>query len=246
MFDSLDYFVIVLYLALVCGAGFWFGRKEKNTEDFFLGGRQMPWGAVMFSIIATEMSALTFIGVPGEAFKANLIYFQFAIGSFVGRILIALFFLPAFYRGRVTTVYEYLKQRFGDRTRDTGAIFFFVTRLLGSGVRLCVTAKALEVVSGISYFQAICVVAILAVAYTSFGGIKAVIWTDVVQFVVFIGGAVLALFLILERIPNGLDGAYSALKNAVDGAGHSAHKLRVFDFSSLTKEGVFFVAILNS
>ncbi|NQT84713.1 sodium/solute symporter [bacterium] len=247
MFSNLDYVVIVSYLMLVSAAGFWFGRREKTTSDFFLAGRQMPWGAVMFSILATEMSALTFIAVPGEAFKENLIYFQFAIGSLIGRILIALFFLPAFYRGKVTTVYQYLQQRFGDRSRDAGAIFFFVTRLLGSGVRLCVTAKAIEVVSGVSYFQAICVVAILAVAYTSFGGIKAVIWTDVIQFAVFIGGAVLTMFLIVKMIPGGLHGAYSVLKNAVDATGEPAHKLRVFDFTiSLTKPGVLFIAILNS
>jgi len=166
----------------------------------------------MFSILATEMSALTFLSVPGLSFDKNFIYLQFAIGSLIGRILISLFFLPAFYRGKVTTVYQYLQQRFGPRSRDAGAIFFFVTRLLGSGVRLCVTAKALEVVSGLSYFQAICVVGILAVAYTSFGGIKAVIWTDVIQFAVFIGGAGLTLYLIMRMIPGGLRGAYSLLK----------------------------------
>lgn len=247
MFSGLDYFVIVSYLLLVCGAGFWFGRKEKDTSDFFLGGRQMPWGAVMFSILATEMSALTFLSVPGLSFDKNFIYLQFAIGSLIGRILISLFFLPAFYRGKVTTVYQYLQQRFGPRSRDAGAIFFFVTRLLGSGVRLCVTAKALEVVSGLSYFQAICVVGILAVAYTSFGGIKAVIWTDVIQFAVFIGGAGLTMYLIMRMIPGGLHGAYSLLKDTVDATGQPANKLRVFDFTiSFTKPGVLFVAILNS
>ncbi len=246
MFGNLDYLVIVSYLALVSAAGFWFGRKEKDTDDFFLGGRQMPWGAVMLSILATEISALTFVGVPADSFATNFIYFQFAIGSLLGRILIAFLFLPAFYRGRVTTVYQYLQQRFGDRSRDAGTIFFFVTRLLGSGVRLCVTAKAIEVVSGLSYFQAICIVAVLAVAYTSFGGIKAVIWTDVVQFAVFIGGAGLALYLIVSMIPGGLQGAYPVLRDAVDATGQPAHKLRVFDFAvTFTKPGVFFVAILN-
>jgi len=247
MFGSLDYLVIVSYLAVVCAAGFWLGRKEKDTSDFFLGGRQMPWGAVMFSILATEMSALTFISVPGLSFKGNFVYLQFAIGSLLGRILIALFFLPAFYRGKVTTVYEYLQQRFGNRSRDTGAIFFFATRLLGSGVRLCVTAKALEVVSGLTYLQAICVVAVLAVAYTSFGGIKAVIWTDVVQFAVFMGGAGLALYFVIRMIPGGLEGAYSVLRGAVDAAKQPAHKLRVCDFTiSFTKQSVFFAAVLNS
>ena len=246
MLSSLDYLVFGSYLALVTAAGLWFGRKEKDTTDFFLGGRQMPWGAVMLSILATEISALTFIGVPADSFARNFIYFQFAIGSLFGRLLIALYFLPAFYRGKVTTVYQYLQQRFGNRSSDAGTLFFFVTRLLGSGVRLCVTAKALEVVSGLSYFQAICVVAILAVAYTGFGGIKAVIWTDVIQFAVFIGGAGLALDLIARMIPGGVHGAYSVLQHAVDSAGQPAHKMRVFDFTiSFIKPGVLFVAILN-
>jgi SSS family solute:Na+ symporter len=246
MFSQLDYLIIIGYLGLVSAAGLWFGRKEKDTNDFFLGGREMPWAAVMFSILATEISALTFIGVPADSFKTNYIYFQFAIGSLLGRILIAVFFLPAFYRGRVTTVYEYLKQRFGERSRDAGTLFFFVTRLMGSGVRLCVTAKAIQVVSGFSYFEATCIVAILAVAYTSFGGIKAVIWTDVIQFAVFIGGAGLTLFLIAKMIPGGVHGAYETLKGAVDATGDSAHKLRVFDFAvSFTKPGILIIAILN-
>jgi SSS family solute:Na+ symporter len=246
MFGSLDYIIIVIYLALVSAAGLWFGRKEKDTTDFFLGGRQMPWGAVMFSILATEMSAVTFLSVPGDAFKGNLIYFQFAIGSLLGRILIAFLFLPAFYRGGVVTVYEYLKQRFGNRSRDAGTAFFFGIRLVGSGLRLCLTAKALEVLSGLSCFQAICVVAFIAVVYTSFGGIKAVIWTDVVQFAIFIGGAGLTLFLIMNMIPGGVRGAYTVLKSAVDAGGAPAHKLRVFDFAvSFTQPGVFFIAVLN-
>jgi len=246
MLGSFDYLVIVCYLIVVSGAGLWFGRTERDTNDFFLGGRRMPWIAVMISILATEFSGLTFLSVPGVSFKGSLIYLQFGIGSLIGRILITLFFLPAFYRGRVTTVYEYLKQRFGDRTRDAGTMLFFVTRLLGSGVRLCVTAKALEVVSGLSYFEAICLLAIITAAYTSFGGIKAVIWTDVIQFGVFMGGAGLALYLIMQMVPDGLQGAYSVVRNALDEAGQPAHKLQVFDFTmSFIKEGVFFVAILN-
>jgi SSS family transporter len=242
----LDYLVIAINLVLVSGAGFWFGRKQKDTEDFFLGGRQMPWGAVMISILAAEISALTFIGVPADAFAANFVFFQIMIGSLLGRILIAVFFLPAFYSRRVTTVYQYLKHRFGDRTRDAGIVFFLVVRLLGTGVRLCVTAKALQVLSGLSYFQSLCAVAVVAVGYTTFGGIKAVIWADVVQFVIFMGGAVLALYLIIDKIPGGVHGAYTVLKDAVGAAGEPAHKLRVFNFRfSFTEKSVFFAAILN-
>lgn len=246
MLDALDYLVIAFNLAVVTGAGFWFGRKQKSTEDFFLGGRRMPWGAVMLSILAAEISALTFVGVPADSFATNFVFFQIMLGSLIGRILIAVFFLPAFYSRRVTTVYEYLKQRFGDRTRDAGILFFLVVRLLGTGVRLGITAKALEVLSGLSYFQSVCAVAVAAVAYTTFGGIKGVIWADVVQFVILVGGVGLALYLIIDKIPGGVHGAHTILRDAVDATGQPAHKLRVFDFTfSLTKKSIFFAAILN-
>jgi len=246
MLNTLDYTVILFNLALVCGIGFWFGRKQKDTEDFFLARRQMPWGAVMLGILAAEISALTFVGVPADSFAANFLFFQIMLGSLIGRILIAVFFLPAFYSRRVTTVYEYLKLRFGDRTRDAGIVFFFVVRLLGTGVRLGITAKALEVLSGLSYLESVCAVAVAAVAYTTFGGIKGVIWADVVQFVILVGGVGLALYLIVDKIPGGVEGAHTILKKAVDAAGHPAHKLQVFDFSfSLTKKSVFIAAVLN-
>lgn len=244
MLNTLDYTVILFNLALVSGIGFWFGRKQRDTEDYFLAHRQMPWGAVMLGILAAEISALTFVGVPADSFAANFLFFQIMLGSLIGRILIAVFFLPAFYSRRVTTVYEYLKLRFGDRTRDIGIVFFFVVRLLGTGVRLGITAKALQVLSGLSYFESVCAVAVAAVAYTAFGGIKGVIWADAMQFIILIGGVVLALYLIIDKIPGGVEGAHSILKKAVDAAGQP--KMRVFDFSfSFTKKSIFIAAVLN-
>jgi len=200
---GVDITVIVLYFCVIALIGYLTGRKEKNTEDFFLGGRNMPWLAVCLSTIATEISVLTFVGVPADSFRTNYVYIQFAIGSLVGRILIALLFLPAFYKGKVTTVYQYLFQRFGESTRGTATIFFFVTRLLGSGVRLLAAATVVSVVTGWPLVTSIILMALIAMVYTTVGGIKAVIWTDVMQFIVLMGGGLLVMGLILYKIPGG-------------------------------------------
>ena len=232
-----DYLVLAGYFSALGLIGWRASRREKGTEDYFLGGRQMPWWAVTFSILATEVSAVTFIGAPGESYGKNYAYLQFAFGSLLGRLLIAWLFLPAFYRGRVTSIYEYLGQRFGNHSRLTAASFFFVTRLLASGVRLLVVSLALSVVSGFPLLPIITVVALFALAYTLLGGIKAVIWTDVLQFGVFMGGALAAVFFLLNAVPGG----WTGLCSRVDPA-----KLRVFDFSfSLTSSTIFWVALVN-
>ncbi len=124
-----DWIVLFIYALIVIGIGF-FSKGQENTEsDYFLGGRKMPWWAVMISIYATSLSALTFIGVPGVAFAGDFRYLQLGLGDFIGRLLIALLFLKPFYDKHVTTVYEFLGGRFGPRSHDAGALFFLVTRL---------------------------------------------------------------------------------------------------------------------
>ncbi len=232
-----DYLVLGGYFLSLVLIGWAAARREKGTEDYFLGGRSMPWWAVTFSILATEVSAVTFIGAPGDSFRGNYTYLQFAFGSLLGRVLIALLFLPAFYRGRVTSIYEYLGSRFGPRSHLTAACFFFVTRLLASGVRLLVVSLALSVVSGFPLVPIVAAVAFVALCYTLLGGIKAVIWTDVLQFVVFMGGALTAVFFLLSRVPGG----WAGLRGLV-----GPEKLRIFDFSlTLTDSKVFLVALVN-
>lgn len=198
-----DWIVLCFYAAFVIYIGWYTGRQEKNTEDFFLGGRRMPWWAVMISIYATSLSALTFIGVPGAAYNGDFHYLQLGIGDFLGRVLICFLLLTAYYRGRVTTVYEFLGQRFGPRSRDAGTLFFIVTRLLASGVRLAGCALALAMVFNLPINTAIFLIALTALAYTMVGGIKAVIWTDMLQFILFIGAAVVALGMVMYSLPNG-------------------------------------------
>jgi len=196
-----DLSVLVFYFAATIGIGFWFGRKERNTDDFFLGGRRQHWLLAGVSIIATEVSALTLIAVPAEAFKGDWNYLQMYAGAFLGRLLIVFLLLPAYYGGSVTTVYEYLGQRFGPWTRTTASLMFFASRILGSGIRLLVASLALCEVFGWPLHWVVIGSAGVAVAYATFGGIKAILWTDAFQAAIFVGAAAVAVALLLLHTP---------------------------------------------
>lgn len=202
-FHPLDIGIILAYIATVLALGMWSGRDEKDEQDYFLGGRSMPWLAVAISFYATTASALTFIGVPGAAYKADFVYLQLAVGDLLGRFLIGFYLLPAYFRHDVTTVYQLLGERFGPRSQDAGTVLFLVTRVLASGVRLAACAIAFSVIFGMDLNQTIVVITGIAMAYTVAGGIKAVIWTDTLQFTLFVGGAFVALGVIWGQMPGG-------------------------------------------
>nr|MBP7322239.1 sodium:solute symporter [Deltaproteobacteria bacterium] len=199
----LDWAVLALYSTAVFAIGFITGRKEKNAEDYFLAGRKMPWWAVMVSIYATALSALTFIGVPGVAFAGDFNYLQLGIGDFFGRLLIAWLLLTAYYRGKVMTVYEYLGKRFGPGSHSATTTLFIITRVLASAVRLAGCAIALGVVFSIPISVAIPLIALVAFSYTLVGGIKAVIWTDMMQFLLVIITPAVVLSVIFHALPQG-------------------------------------------
>lgn len=196
MFGTLDYAVLAGYFVLCAGVGWWTGRGQTSAGEFFKGGGAIPTWAVCLSILASETSALTFCAVPGQAYAGNHTYFQFVVGNLAGRLLVAFLFIPAFYIAGVTSVYEFLGLRFGPRTRGVASVLFLVTRILASGVRLTVAAIIVQSVTGWNF--TVCVVAftVVTVAYSVYGGIKSIIWTDVLQFFLFTGGAVLALVLL--------------------------------------------------
>ncbi len=213
-FKAIDYIIVLAYLFGVAAFGVIIGGKQKNAADYFVGGRKIPWLAVSFAVVATETSAITFISIPGLAYLTNLNFLQIAIGYIVGRIAIAFLFIPSYYRGELVTAYELLKTRFGDKTRNYASIVFLVTRTLATGVRLFTTAiplaiifKGYQIFTGYSntyvYAIAIVVITVFTFVYTYTGGIRAVIWTDVVQMFVYIGGASLALYIMLSHLPHG-------------------------------------------
>src|SRR5580765_3554814 len=214
---AIDIGVLVLYFVIIIFIGLRMGRKEDNLEDFALGGRRIPWWAVLASLIAAETSAGTFFGAPGEGFThRDYTYLQLAFGTIIGRILVSFIFIKPYYDYKVFSIYEYLTARFGVGSKNAASAVFMITRLLASGTRLYVAAIALalayEMISGARpnetqtlwiYIGATVAIVILTAIYTTLGGIKAVIWTDLIQASIMIGSALAALCLLYSAIPGG-------------------------------------------
>lgn len=195
----IDTIILILYAAAILAGGLWYGRREKSSEDFIVGGRRIHWIPVLLSIMATEISAMTFLAVPHTGFEGNYNYLQWGLGSILARFAVAFLFLTVFYRQKVLTVYQYLAQRFGNRTRYTASLFFIIFKLSGGAVRLVVAIHGIALLTPLGFDQALFVFMLLAVFYTSVGGIKAIIWTDCVQAIVFLGGGVaVALFFVFQ------------------------------------------------
>ncbi len=200
----LDYIIIIAYLAGIAVWGIVSGGKQKTSKDYFLGAEKIPWWAVCFSIVAAETSTLTFISIPGLAYLTNLNFLQIALGFLLGRIVVAQLFLPAYFRGELKTAYTFLENRFGGKTRSFASIVFLVTRTAADGVRLFATAIPLYLILKIDPVIAIIIIALVSLVYTYTGGLKGVIWVDVIQMFVYIGGAALAGIFLLNSLPDGL------------------------------------------
>lgn len=201
-----DILVLALLLLAMIVIGYIFGSKEQSTSGFFLARRALPWWAAGLSFIATEVSAVTLISVPATAYMENWQYAQFFIGSTAARFVIAYLFIPAFYAYNCTTIYEFLKHRFGAATQYTGTIFFFITRLLGSGVRLMVASLAVSVLLGWGVFPTILFFTLISLAYITYGGIASVVWTGVLQASIFIVSGLSAIAYLLMHIDGGWAG----------------------------------------
>ena len=192
----LDGLIVLLYFAAVLGIGLYHARRNKGADDFISASRQMPWLAVLGSIVATEVSAATFLATPGVGFAENMSYLQFGVGSFLARIFIAFVFLGAFYAAKSLTIYEFLAKRFGNGTRYTATLFFIVTRLLASAVRLMIAATGLSLILDVPFAICLAIFTLVAIIYTGGGGIRGIIWTDVLQAIVFIScGLALILYI---------------------------------------------------
>ena len=199
--SAFDWIVIVVYLIGTIGLGLWLSRRQNNLEDYFLGGRGIPWWAALLSLVATSTSAATFLGAPEQGYVRDMTYAQFSIGTIAARFVLASVFIAAFYRFKVYTVYGFLTHRFGIPTHTTTAGVFLLGRLFASGARLFIAAIAIEVATGLDIRTAMVLLGLIAIAYTWFGGIKAVIWTDVLQAIVLVGGGVIALCYLLGDTP---------------------------------------------
>lgn len=199
----IDYIIIASYLLAVALIGKFSGGKQKSVKDYFLGAKHIPWWAVCFSIVAAETSALTFISVPGLAYLTNLNFLQVAVGFLVGRIIVAMLFLPAYFKGELETAYKFLDTRFGKSTRSFASVVFLLTRLAADGVRLFATSIPLYLMLQVNPIAAIILVALMSLIYTYTGGIKGVIWVDALQMFIYIGGAIAAGTILFNLLPDG-------------------------------------------
>jgi solute:Na+ symporter, SSS family len=248
----LDAAVLVVYLAGIVAFGAYFSKSHHSIQDYFVSGKKIPWWAIMGSIVATETSTVTFISVPGYAYGTNLTFLQLVIGYMIGRLAVSILFIPAYFKGELLTVYQLLGDRFGGAVKRLASGVFLVTRSFADGFRLFATGLVLAAVlrampqidelsrawfpsvdpTYLILILSVVVIGLATIIYTYHGGMTAVIWTDVIQLVVYLIGAGIAAVILLREIPGG----WAEVRAVGDAAG----KFRVFDFTlSLTKGYTF-------
>ena len=209
-FTALDIVVLVVYMGGVIAIGTMVGRKQGGARDYFLAGHSMPWWAICLSVVATETSALTFISVPATAYTGDFWILQLALGYVIGRIGVAYILLPGYFRGEMTTAYALLEDRFGLSTRRFASAIFMVTRAFADSVRIFAAAIPLALITGWPYWQVILLVGAATLVYTWYGGLRAVVWVDVVQLILYTVGGIAALWVILDGLPGGWDAVRQA------------------------------------
>jgi SSS family transporter len=221
--DKLDLAIIALYLVGITLFGLRFRKRQRSLRDYFLAGRDIPWWAIALSIVAAETSTLTIISIPGLAYDTNLTFLQVVMGYLVGRVVISFVLLPHYFRGDLYTAYELIERRFGRGLRSLTAGLFLLTRAAAEGVRVYAVSIVVAIALGTGEVASIAIITALTLIYTFEGGLAAVIWTDVVQTAIYVGGTVVGLWTILHLVPGG----WSAIHTAAASAG----KLQVFDFT---------------
>jgi len=221
--SAVDLAILVAYMAGMVALGSWLGRGARDVAEYAVGSRDLPWWLILFSIIATETSAVTFLSIPGFAFERDFTWIQIALGFLIGRFAVAFLLLPQYFRGTLFTSYEVLHRRFGGATKQTASVLFILTRSLADGLRLFLSALVLQEMTGISIPWAVTALGITTIVYTYLGGMRAVLWTDLIQFFLYLIGALIALGAILTRLPGGWDQLIAM--------GQEAGKLRAFDLT---------------
>jgi len=220
--NRLDLAIIALYLAGITLFGLRFRKRHRTLRDYFLAGREIPWWAIALSIVAAETSTLTIISIPGLAYDTNLTFLQVVMGYVVGRVVISFVLLPHYFRGDLYTAYELIERRFGRGLRSLTAGLFLLTRAAAEGVRVYAVSIVVSIAMGTGEVASIAIITLLTLIYTFEGGLAAVIWTDVVQTAIYVGGTLVGLATILHLVPGG--------GTAIHAAAASAGKLAVFDF----------------
>ena len=199
----MDYFALAAYFGFLLLVGFYFSKREKSTDDYFRGGKRVVWYAAGLSIVATKLSAVSYMSLPAKSFDTNWLYFLLPVGNLAAAWFVAKLVIPFYCRLNITTVYEYLEARFDLSVRIVGSTAFLVYEIARMGILFLLPAIALAVVADMNIFVCIAIMGVIATIYTLLGGVEAVIWTDFVQVLVMMGGALLAIILVASRVPGG-------------------------------------------
>lgn len=235
---SLDVVIIAAYLIGITFFGLRFRKSQRSMRDYFLADRSIPWWAIALSIVAAETSTLTVIGTPGIAYAGNFGFLQVVLGYLAGRIVICLIFIPHYFRGEMFTAYQLIDRRFGKMLHKITAGVFLITRAAAEGVRVWAVAIVVGIALGTSEIGSVAIVMALTLIYTFEGGMAAVIWTDVVQLLIYVSGTIVGLFTLMHLVPGGWP--------AVHAAASAAGKLQVFDFGfSLVKTYTFWAGLIG-
>ena len=237
MIHWIDYFVIFLFLFGFSVYGILQSRKNQSSRDYFLGDRNLPWPIAMFSVVATETSVLTFISVPGLAYRDNWFFLQLALGYIIGRVLVSLILLPQYFSTGVISIYEVLGNKYGKNIQKIASAVFLVTRVLADGIRFLATAVVLQVVTGWSLPASVLMIGIVTLGYTLSGGIRTIVWIDSIQFVLYLFGGVLTILFCL----NHLDQSFASILSSLASEG----KLELFNWrGDLFFDSSFFISAL--
>ena len=236
--NHIDFAIIAAYLVGITLFGIRFRKKQRSLRDYFLAGREIPWWAIALSIIAAETSTLTIISIPGLAYDTNLTFLQVVMGYVVGRFVISLVLLPHYFRGDLYTAYQLIDKRFGPRLRTLTSGLFLLTRAAAEGVRVYAVSIVVSIALGTGELTSIAIITVLTLIYTFEGGLAAVIWTDVIQTAIYVGGTLVGIFVIVHFIPGGWTHIHQIAA--------SADKFRMFDFApTIWKPYTFWAGVIG-
>jgi SSS family transporter len=235
--NRLDFAIIAVYLSGITLFGLTFRKRQRTLRDYFLAGRDIPWWAIALSIVAAETSTLTIISIPGLAYDSNMTFLQIVLGYIVGRIIIVFLLLPHYFRGELFTAYELIERRFGSRLRTLTSALFLLTRAAAEGVRVYAVSIVVSIALGTGEIASIAIITLLTLIYTFEGGLAAVIWTDVIQTAIYLGGTLLGLATIIHYVPGGWPHIHQVAA--------AAGKFRIFDFTpSFWKPYTFWAGLI--
>jgi solute:Na+ symporter, SSS family len=236
--ETVDLLIIAAYLICITLFGLRFRKSQRSLRDYFLAGRNIPWWAIALSIVGAETSTLTVIGTPGIAYAGNFGFLQLVFGYLLGRIVVSLIFIPQYFRGEMFTAYQLIDRRFGEKLHRITAGVFLVTRAAAEGVRVWAVAIVISIALGTGGVASVAIVMALTLIYTFEGGMAAVIWTDVVQLAIYVGGTLVGFFTLLHLVPGGWPAIHSVAAEA--------GKLQLLDFSfTFAKPFTFWAGLIG-